>query len=145
MHVKLINLSALKFTSVNMVVLKIAAHHLAAIVKAAGKRDIEVCGFLFGHGGEVEEIAFVTNRLNSRSAFEMEPVEMVKVLEEAERNGLEVVGIFHSHVGCPPEPSERDLRGMERWPVVWLIVGKGEYRAWRLGDGGLEEVTVVVK
>ncbi|WP_198300145.1 M67 family metallopeptidase [Thermococcus siculi] len=122
---------------------------LNSIIKVAEKSAVEVCGLLFGRReGDsivVEEVRFVPNRLNSPAAFEMEPLEMVKAIDEAEGRGLEVVGIFHSHLKCPPRPSARDLRGMKLWPVVWLIVDdKGSYGAYILRDGEVEEVEVTV-
>ncbi|CAI1493256.1 Desampylase [Thermococcus nautili] len=118
------------------------------LIEMTKNANVEVCGFLLGRrdgeGVLVSEVRKVRNRLNSPSAFEMEPVEMVRVIDEAEERGLEVVGIFHSHLKCPPVPSERDLEGMRNWPVVWLIVTpEGEVRAWVLREGEVEEVEIV--
>ncbi|ASJ07545.1 M67 family metallopeptidase [Thermococcus pacificus] len=127
--------------------LMIRQEALKSIIQVAEKNDLEVCGFLFGRREEetfkVEEVRFITNRLNSPTEFEMDPLEMVEAIDEAEEKGLEVVGIFHSHPKCPPRPSGKDLRGMELWPVAWLIVdGKGNYGAYVLKDGRVEEVSV---
>ena len=120
---------------------------LGMVIERARTSKEEICGFLFGAAGEdveVREVRFVRNRLASPVAFEMEPVEMVKALDEAEEKGLEVIGIFHSHLKCPPRPSGRDLKGMELWPVVWLIVDeRGNYGAYVLREGRVEEVEVV--
>nr|WP_297436065.1 M67 family metallopeptidase [Thermococcus sp.] len=123
--------------------------NLKAVIKMAERSTVEVCGFLFGRwkGGNfiVEEVRFVPNRLNSPTAFDMEPVEMVTAIDEAEERGLEVVGIFHSHLKCPPVPSGRDLKGMRLWPVVWLIVDeKGNYWAYVLKDEEINELEVEV-
>ncbi|ASA77921.1 M67 family metallopeptidase [Thermococcus sp. 5-4] len=122
---------------------------LKRIIKAAENSRIEICGMLFGRRNgeriEVEEVRFVPNRLNSPTAFEMEPVEMVNAIDRAEERGLEVVGIFHSHLKCPPRPSGRDLRGMRLWQVVWLIVDeKGNYGAFVLEGDKIREVWVEV-
>jgi len=127
--------------------LMIRQEDLKSIIKAAEKSGTEICGFLFGRReGEtfrVEEVSFLTNRLNSATAFEMEPIEMVEAIEGAEERGLEVVGIFHSHLKCPPRPSGRDLKGMRLWPVVWLIVDeKGDYGAFVLEGDRIREVGV---
>lgn len=127
--------------------LMIRQDDLKVIIKAAEESEVEVCGFLFGmregDTSRVEGVRFVTNRLNSPMEFEMEPLEMAEAIGEAEKKGLEIVGIFHSHMKCPPRPSERDLEGMKAWPVVWLIVdGKGRYRAYVLKNGKVEEVEV---
>ena len=122
---------------------------LGMVIERARTSKEEICGFLFGAAGEdveVREVRFVRNRLASPVAFEMEPVEMVEALDEAEEKGLEVVGIFHSHLKCPPRPSRRDLKGMELWPVVWLIVDeRGNYGAYVLREGRVEEVEVSIK
>jgi len=119
------------------------------LIEMAKNANVEVCGFLLGrkegHGKInflVTEARQVRNRLNSPSAFEMEPLEMVMAIDEAEAEVLEVVGIFHSHLKCPPIPSESDLEGMKNWRGPWLIVTpKGEVKVWVLKDG-LEEVDV---
>jgi len=129
--------------------LTIRQGELSRIINVARKSGVEICGFLFG-GREgdaftVKEIRFVQNRLNSPTAFEMEPLEMVKAIDDAEERGLEVVGIFHSHLKCPPRPSGRDLEGMELWPVVWLIVDdKGNHGAFVLEGEKVREVEVEV-
>ncbi|WP_237702128.1 M67 family metallopeptidase [Thermococcus sp. AM4] len=118
------------------------------IEKARGS-PVEVCGFLFGKKTDemlqVVEVRFVPNRLNSPRAFEMEPEAMLEALEWGEERKLDVVGIFHSHLGCPAVPSERDLRGMLLWPVVWLIFSDVEgLRAWVLENEQTREVEIEV-
>ncbi|WP_456421478.1 M67 family metallopeptidase [Thermococcus sp.] len=120
------------------------------LIELARGSKVEVCGFLFGRrdGDDwvVEEIREVPNRLNSPNAFEMEPFEMVRAIEEAEERGLEIIGIFHSHLECPPVPSKRDLEGMRLWPVPWLIVDeKGNYGAYVLEGNKIREVRIVEK
>ncbi|NJD99727.1 M67 family peptidase [Thermococcus sp. LS1] len=129
--------------------LTIRQGNLKQIIETARKSEIEICGFLFGRKEQeeaiVEEIRFITNRLNSSTGFEMEPLEMVQAIDEAEERGLEVVGIFHSHLKCPPRPSGHDLPGMRLWPVVWLIVDdNGNYRAFVLEGEKVREVPVEI-
>jgi proteasome lid subunit RPN8/RPN11 len=69
----------------------------------------------------------------------------------AERDGLEIVGFYHSHPDHPPEPSELDRQ--QAWPwYTYLIVGahsddRTPVRAWQLGEDRLrfaeEELTIV--
>ncbi|WP_297501558.1 M67 family metallopeptidase [Thermococcus sp.] len=127
--------------------LLIRQEDLGLIIERARASKEEICGFLLGVAGEeveVREVRFVRNRLASPVEFEMEPLEMVEALDEAEEKGLEVVGIFHSHLKCPPRPSGSDLKGMELWPVTWLIVDeKGNCAAYILRGSRVEEVEVV--
>lgn len=127
----------------------IPASLIEEIVSAAKSSSVEICGLLFGErsGEEIRviEAKAITNRLKSPEAFEMEPLEMVKVIDDAEGRGLEVVGIFHSHLKCPPRPSERDLEGMKNWRVPWLIIDdKENYGAFVLEGEKVREVDVRV-
>ncbi|AEH24020.1 M67 family metallopeptidase [Pyrococcus yayanosii] len=128
--------------------LRIPAELLEEIVSAASESNVEVCGFLFGErrGDEwvVRKVTFVKNRLNSPTAFEMEPEDMVKALDDAEKENLEVVGIFHSHVSCPPRPSSKDVKGMTLWPVPWLIVTGHKVAAFMLEKGKPKEIELKI-
>ncbi|AIF70051.1 hypothetical protein PAP_08315 [Palaeococcus pacificus DY20341] len=129
--------------------LRIMEGHVEKILKRATESKIEICGFLLGvfegDTAVVKKVVFMKNRLNSPVAFEMEPEEMVKVLEWADENGLDVVGIFHSHL-CEPLPSQKDFKGMRNWPVAWFIVdNKGNYGAFMLDENEeIEEVELIL-
>jgi len=122
--------------------------YLFMILEKAKESRIEICGFLLGRQEDndviVEEVVFTKNRLNSPTAFEIDPLEILKVLGYADKKGLEPVGIFHSHL-CKPIPSERDIRGMRLWRNVWLIVdNKGTYGAFILKDEKIDGVKVEI-
>lgn len=61
-----------------------------------------------------------SNILDSAVAFKIDPSEVFEVFDEADRIGLEVIGVFHSHP-APAEPSNIDLEYMKANPMVWLI------------------------
>lgn len=83
----------------------------------------------------VEEILSVKNAQATRVAFEIPADELLKAYDYAERKGLQVAGIFHSHPS-PPAPSGTDRRFMEINPVVWVIYSTTENRfaAWVFDD-----------
>ncbi|MDK2854458.1 MAG: [CysO sulfur-carrier protein]-S-L-cysteine hydrolase [Thermococcaceae archaeon] len=123
--------------------------HLDEILRKAKESKIEICGFLVGkiegNVAFVERLVFANNKLNSPVEFEIEPLETLKVLEAAEKEGREIVGIFHSHVNCPPYPSSKDLKGMDLWRNIWLIVNNlGEYRAFTLEEENVKEVKIEI-
>jgi proteasome lid subunit RPN8/RPN11 len=72
------------------------------------------------------------------------------VERDSEREGLAVVGFYHSHPDAPPRPSQFDRE--HAWPwYAYLIVSvnlgdAGPVAAWRLGDdrSRFEEDPVVV-
>ncbi|MEM0043811.1 MAG: M67 family metallopeptidase [Sulfolobales archaeon] len=111
-------------------------------------RDRESCGLLGGRIRdsiyEATHMMFIKNISEDPNTFIMDPLETVRGLKALEEQGLELVGIFHTHLGYPPIPSFRDLDGMDGWPVPWLIVDlrSGEYRAWIKKDGRLDMIGI---
>ncbi len=89
----------------------------------------------------VTEILTLTNAREDsarRNRYLLTPQDMLRAEEEAERLGLEVIGVFHSHPDHPNQPSEFD----REWAMPWfsyLITsvdsGKAvDSRSWRLAD-----------
>jgi len=117
--------------------LKISKKHLDRIIRESKASRIEICGLLLGNVegdvGVVEEIRFGKNIKSSTVEFEIDPTDLYEVLTYAEKKGLEVVGMFHSHPASA-KPSKLDLKGMQLWPIPWLIVSSidGSYDCFLL-------------
>ncbi|NJE26938.1 M67 family peptidase [Thermococcus sp. MV5] len=132
-----------------MKALYIKGVHLYEILQRAKESKVEICGFLLGQEREdrffVEEIVFTKNKLDSPIEFEVDPLETLEVFQIAEKEGLEIIGIFHSHINSPHYPSGKDLKGMNLWRNVWLIVSTlGTYGAFILKNGEIKEIGVVI-
>jgi proteasome lid subunit RPN8/RPN11 len=71
----------------------------------------------------------------SRVSFTIAPDDLLHAYALAEKKGMQVAGIFHSHPS-PPKPSGTDVQFMEVNPVVWLIYSTTENRfsAWVFAD-----------
>jgi proteasome lid subunit RPN8/RPN11 len=73
-----------------------------------------------------------------RKRYALSPMDYVRAEREAERSGLEVIGIFHSHPDHPDNPSEYD----REWAMPWfsyLITSVNQGRAtssrsWQLSE-----------
>ena len=123
--------------SLRLLKLKISKEHLDRIIRESKASRIEICGLLLGNVegdvGVVEEIKFGKNIKSSTVEFEIDPTDLYKILTYAEKKGLEVVGMFHSHPASA-QPSKLDLKGMQLWPIPWLIVGSidGSYDCFLL-------------
>ena len=78
---------------------------------------LEACALLLGsrttRGHEVERLAEVANISDAESAFELDPLSWRSIELDARAEGLEVVGIWHSHPRTPAAPSPRDRRGAQ--------------------------------
>ncbi len=90
----------------------------------------EACGLLGGAGGQVRSIVPVTNAERSPVRYRMDPLEQVRAILSIEEDGLELVGIFHSHPLGPEGPSATDLAQITYPEAVYLIWSPGG-RGWR--------------
>lgn len=112
----------------------------------------ETCGLLIGRrvgdGAEVSRVLQARN-LNverARDRYELDPDDFLLGDEGARAEGLEIVGIWHSHPDHPAVPSETDrARAWEGWSYLILSVtsaGVADSRSWRLsGERFVEEAT----
>ncbi|MGC8582787.1 MAG: M67 family metallopeptidase [Thermoproteus sp.] len=103
----------------------------------------ECAALLFGTGDSASRWTWVENVAKSPVEFKLDPERVYGAIADAERLGLELVAIFHTHPGAPV-PSPLDLKYMKMWPVVWIIgrAGTMELKAWRLERGVLQEVDI---
>ena len=108
----------------------------------------EACGLLGGVKGSVRVVLPVTNELRSPIRFRMDPQEQLSAMQRIEASGLEMIGIFHSHVHGPEEPSKTDLEE-SFYPqavfIIWFPHGsEWTCRAYRLVEGSSIEIPLVV-
>ncbi|MEM2546305.1 MAG: M67 family metallopeptidase [Candidatus Bathyarchaeia archaeon] len=133
-------------------VLKILRKHLDEIFKhAEEKHPIEACGILVGEkrGQEkvVRKVYHTRNLLASPSAYQIDPLEQLRVFEEVELAGLDVVGFYHSHPLWDAFWSEADEEGSKHWVgYSYLIVSlkTGKFSSYIRREEGVETEEVVV-
>jgi len=72
----------------------------------------EACGLIAGRvEGDtktVEKVYLLINMDESREHFTMDPREQLAAVKDVRKNGLELLGNFHSHPESPSRPSEED-------------------------------------
>lgn len=127
-------------------ILEIPAHILAEIESVGEKAyPEEGVGLLLGTGdGDCRRVVDLVSLPNAREPsarhhrYLVSPEDTLRVEEEADRRGLMVIGVFHSHPDHPSRPSEFD----REWAVpcfsyIVTNVQQGralETRCWRLAD-----------
>jgi len=94
--------------------------------------DLEVCGFLVGQLGEDAVDVSRSVRASNVAAegqaerFTVDPREILRLQEELDQSGEELVGVYHSHPEGRAQPSALDLRNARLWPsMLHAIVGLG--------------------
>ena len=108
---------------------------------------LEACGLLAGSAGVVEAVLPVRNAAASPVRFRMDPIEQLRALDWIESQGLELVGIFHSHPAGPDTPSATDV-AEAAYAVVYIIwsYAQGNWKAdgYWIYDGRFSAVQLYV-
>ena len=113
----------------------------------------EGAGFLIGEAGEVKEILALSNSREDgarHNRFLFTPEDYLQAELKAERLGLSLIGVFHSHPDSPNVPSDYDREWAQ--PFFSYIItrvdnGKSvSSRSWRLAEdrSGYEEEEIKV-
>ena len=102
----------------------------------------EGAGFLLGSDGENRTVQSVYPLENARedsarhNRYLITPADYLKAEMEAERRGLSVIGVFHSHPDHPDRPSEFDREWAQpffSYIITSVQTGKAAgSRSWRL-------------
>ncbi len=102
-------------------------------------KPYEACGVLIGNiNGNcafVEKVLPVRNVKRTRRSFELDPEQLYKAWNDAQKNGMDILGVYHSHPSSCAIPSMWDRETMENAPSVWLIAGADGMRAYVWEDG----------
>jgi proteasome lid subunit RPN8/RPN11 len=83
----------------------------------------ECCGMVGGSDGEASVVIPVANAAASPLRFEMDPQGQYDALMAIERDGKELLAIYHSHTKSAAYPSQTDVNQAVSWPdAIWVIV-----------------------
>jgi proteasome lid subunit RPN8/RPN11 len=118
----------------------LTAQMLAEADSAPGR---EICGLLFGRAGEeitsIQPCANVSARPDA--AFEIDPASLIAAHKGQRSGGPILIGWYHSHPNGRAEPSPCDRDAAFEKGRIWVIIARGNLRAWEaIGSGALAEV-----
>jgi proteasome lid subunit RPN8/RPN11 len=101
----------------------------------------EGAGFLLGGQGRVDDILPLSNAREEaarHNRYLITPDDYLRAETEADRRGLELIGVFHSHPDHPNRPSEFDREWAQPFfSYVITSVQSGTAagsRSWRLAE-----------
>ncbi len=85
----------------------------------------EICGMLIAGGGNglVTQTRRVRNTVleRARDRYEMDPLDQIRIQRECDRDGLEIVGYYHSHPDHPAQASITDSTRSWAGPVYLIV------------------------
>ena len=125
---------------------QLSAAQRRELERAAGRGyPQEVCGLLVGREGPrgtaVLRVTQARNLAGERRAdrYRLDPDDFLVTDRAARDDGLEIVGVWHTHPDHPARPSRTDREAAwEGWSYLILSVDAGqvsELTAWRLEGG----------
>lgn len=131
--------------SANFLPLQISEYALKDMELHAGATfPNECCGFFYGEEKDGSRVISHTLRIDNskegdqRRRFAVSSKDYMQAERYALKNGLTLLGVYHSHPLHPAIPSEHDLKVAMPW-FSYIIVSVGEQgvdhtRSWQLND-----------
>ena len=124
--------------------LLISRNHWQEMLEHVDKHvPLEACGLLAGEHNRVANVIPVRNQEQSPVRFVMEPYEQLQAFDWIEANGLELLGIFHSHPTGPETVSPTDVAeaAYEVVHLIWSrLQGHWQARGFWIENGRITEV-----
>lgn len=115
--------------------------------QVAAEVPLESCGLLAGAGEAVRKVIPVPNALQSATRYRFSPSEQLAAFEEIERDGLDMLAIYHSHPKGPVHPSPTDI-AEAFYPVVCVIWspqdGSWQAKGFWIENGNFSEVSLEI-
>lgn len=104
----------------------------------------EACGLVAGRDGEPVRFFAMRNLDASPASYRLDPKEQLQVFDQMDEEGLDLLGIFHTHTHSEAYPSETD-RKLAFYPEAsYLVMSLSDrehpvLRAFRIVDGAVTE------
>ena len=94
----------------------------AIVAHARADAPAECCGMLLGTAGSIAEAVRARNIASTSTRFLIDPQDHIEARRVARRQGIDVIGFYHSHPHSPALPSPTDLAEATYPEAVHLIV-----------------------
>ncbi len=110
----------------------------------------EGCGLLLGTvDGVVADVVPSANVAASARVYEIDPKVLLRTFRRADDEGIEVIGVFHSHTHSPAYPSPTDVRQAPdptwHYVLVSLAAVPADVRSYKVVEGRVAEEEVRVE
>ena len=134
--------------------LEMTAQHWAEMRdEVARKVPEEACGLLvgtvMGRIYHVAEVIPTVNILSSPVGYRLDPQEQLDAFDHIEKQGWELLGIYHSHPEGPETPSPTDIAEAYYPEAVYLIwsgySGKWTCRGFIIQEKSVHEIPIKVR
>ena len=119
------------------------------LAEARANPNIECCGLLAGCDAVISAILPAKNALQSPKAYEIAPQELFDLFRRIRSEGLDHLGIYHSHPNGENDPSPLDIELSFYPDTAYLIISmrpgaSRPIRAFRIVDGQARELSLQI-
>lgn len=125
-----------------------AAHRDAIVAACVRALPNEGCGLLLGTANRVSEVVESPNVADSARVYEVDPAVLLRSVRQADEEGIEVLGVFHSHTHSEayPSPTDADQAPDPSWHylIVSLRDRPAELRCFRVVEGAVSAEPLIV-
>jgi proteasome lid subunit RPN8/RPN11 len=109
----------------------------------------EACGLVACRDGRPTRVIAMTNAARSPTFYEMDPLEQLRVFNEMDDAGEDLLVIYHSHTATEAYPSRTDINIAGYPEAHYVLVStryadEEEFRSFRIVDGAVSEEPVTV-
>ncbi len=114
---------------------------IKAALLAHARRELpnEACGYLGGQDGSISVAIPLRNLDASPEHFSMDPREQSAAVRQLRSQGLQALGVYHSHPDSPARLSAEDLRLLRQPGLAYLVVslqqGQESIKAYETREG----------
>jgi proteasome lid subunit RPN8/RPN11 len=125
------------------------ALHDDLVKHARSQLPNESCGLLGGRDGRITSFHPTRNADASPYRYRVDPQDMLRVLDELEDAGDELLAIYHSHTRSTAYPSRTDMELATGWPdpaylILSLKTDPPVLAGFHLREGTVSEVPVEI-
>lgn len=125
-------------------------HYLKMVAHCITGLPDEACGLLTGDRitGEVAACYPTPNAAASARLYSVDPRDILRVDRDADAQGVEIIGVFHSHTHTDAYPSPTDVAQAPDPGWHYVLVSLRDthpvVRSYSIVDGRIDEESVVV-
>lgn len=122
----------------------------AMLAHARREPHIECCGLVAGREGAITRIFAAANAAENPSiSYEIAPKEIFERVRDMRAEGVEMLGIYHSHPNGKNEPSPRDVDQAYYPDAAYFIISPVDgaekpVRAFSIRDGRVTELGIQI-
>ncbi|MEO6715572.1 MAG: M67 family metallopeptidase [Mycobacteriales bacterium] len=120
-------------------------------IVAHARRDHpdEACGLVATRDGRPTRVVAMTNAARSPTFYEMDPLEQLRVFNDMDDAGEDLLVIYHSHTSTEAYPSRTDITIAGYPEAHYVLVStryddEVEFRSFRIVDSEVTEEPVTV-